>query len=224
MPRPVRLTKSLGAADANGIALSQTPLAGGDLTLNGVFASGSPAVAVLDTPRRVLLTFASDETGRVFTVYGYNAVVGGSLISETVAGTATTASTTLDFGRVTRVTVDAATAGAVEVGTNGVGATPWQMVDWNLDPTKQVIAVDVTGTVDYTVQYTYDDIMGEYQGLNWVPGYPTKIWDDAVVVNESADAEATYDYPITAWRVQINSGDGELRIVGVQAGVGGIAS
>lgn len=224
MPRPVRFTKALVAADDNNVCASQTPLAAGNLTLNGVAASGSPAVAVLDTARQILFTFAADETGRVFVVYGFDKPEGGNLIQETVAGTAATAVTTLGFGRITRISVDAATAGALIVGTNGVGWTPWQLVDWNLDPTNQSIAVDVTGTVNYTVQYTYDDILGAYDGQgNWSNAYPAKIFDD-VAGAQTADGVFTYNNPILAWRVQINSGTGSLAIVGIQAGVGGVGS
>lgn len=225
MPRPVRITKTLVAADDNNVCLSQTPLAAGDLTLNGVAASGSPAVAVLDTSRQILFTFAADETGRVFTLYGFDKPEGGTQISEVVDGTATTAVTTLGFGRITQISVDAATAGALIVGTNGVGWTPWQLVDWNLDPTNLSIAVDVVGTVNYTIQYTYDDIMGAYDGQgNWANAYPTKIWDDTTWAAASTDGVATYNTPIVAWRVQINSGTGSLRITGVQSGVGGVGS
>lgn len=225
MPRPVRLTKSLASADADGVCLSQTPLAAGNLTLNGVFASGSPAVAVLDTPRRVLFTFAADETGHTFVVYGTNAVSGGSPIQETVAGTtAGTVATTLDFGTVTRISIDAAATGAMTVGTNGVGATAWQLIDNYLDPTNARISIDVVGTVNYTLQYTDDDIMGSWNGGLWVQGYPTKIWDDPIVAAVTTDQVAVQSNPAGAWRVQINSGTGTLRIVGTQAGVGGVGS
>lgn len=224
MPRPVRLTKSLITASANNICASQTPLAGGNLTLNGSTAAGSPAVATLDSIRRVLFTFAGDETGRTFVVYGFNAVSGGSPIQETVAGTTPgTVATTQDFGQITRISVDAATAGALTVGTNGVGATPWFLVDNYLDPTNMRISIDVTGTVNYTLQYTDDDIMGSFTP-NYVAGLPTKIWDDPIVASVTDDRVAAPNTPVGAWRVQINSGTGSLRIVGVQAGIGGIGS
>jgi hypothetical protein len=223
MPRPVRLTKSLATADADNVCLSQTPLAAGNLTLNGVAAAGSPAVATLDTARQVLFTFAADETGRTFTVRGFNAPSGGGYQEEVVAGTATTAVTTLGFGQITEIEVDAATAGALTVGTNGVGWTPWQLIDWNLDPTSLRISIGVTGTVNFTVQFTDDDFMGEYVGGNWVQGYPTKIWDDPMGA-QTADYTVAVTTPYVGWRVQVNSGTGELRITGVQAGVGGVGS
>lgn len=219
--RPVRITKSLAAADDDIIAASQTPAGAGDLTLVS-------SIVTLDTPRRVLLTFAGNEAGKTFVVYGYATIAGTSVpISESVAGTGIgTTSTTLDFGQVTRVSISAAAAGAIKVGTSGVGSTPWVMVDYHLDPTQQSIAVDVTGTVNYTVQYTYDGIMGAYSPSSgvWADSSITKIFDDSILAAVTADGETTYDNPITAWRVTINSGTGSLAITGIQAGVGGIGS
>lgn len=226
--RPVRFSKSLTAADDDNISLSQTPSAAGNLTLNGVAAAGSPAVATLDSARRVILTFAADETGHTFVVYGYRSTTQqSSPISETIAGTtAGIVPTTLDFGQVTRVSISAAATGAIKVGTNGVGSTHWVMLDYDLDPTQQTIAVDVTGTVNYTVQYTYDDIMGAYAPSSgqWANASVTKIWDDSVLAAATADGETAYDNPISAWRVTINSGTGSLAITGIQSGVGGIAA
>lgn len=225
MPRPVQITKALASASANAICLSQTPLAAGNLTLNGAAASGSPAVAVLDTSRQILFTFAADETGRVFTVYGFDKPEGGSQIQEAVAGAAATAVTTLGFGRITRIAADAATAGALTVGTNGVGWTPWQLIDWNLDPTMLKISCDIrSGSVNFTVQFTDDNFLGEYDGQgNWSNTYPTKVWDD-VAGAKSADYAMSLDTPYRGWRVQINSGTGTLVTTAIQSGVGGVGS
>lgn len=228
--RPVRITKALAAADDDNISLSQTPSGAGDLTLNGAAAVGSPAVAVLDTPRRVLLTFAADETGHTFVVYGYRSTTQqSSPISESVAGTtAGTVATTQDFGQVTRISISAAATGAIKVGTNGVGSTHWVMVDYQLDPTSLAIAVDVSGVVNYTVQYTYDDIMGAYAPSSsvWADSSITKVWDDTNLASVTSDGRTTVSGPVTAWRVTVNSSTspGSLAITGIQSGVGGIAS
>lgn len=227
--RPVRITKALAAADDDCIALSQTPAGAGDLTLAGA-AVNSAGVAVLDTPRRVLLTFAASEVGHTFVLYGYATIAGTSVaISETIAGTGIgTVQSTLDFGQVTRVSISAAATGAIKVGTSGVGSTPWVQVDWDLDPSNLVIAVDVSGTVNYTVQYTYDDIMGYYEPSSgsWNNASVTKIYDDPVLAAATADGETAYDNPINAWRVTVNSSTapGSLSITGIQAGVGGLGS
>lgn len=224
--RPIRITKALVAASANNIATTQTPGAAGALTLNGSTVVGG--AAILDSPRRVLLTFAADETGHNFVITGNQRVDGtGNVISETIAGTGIgTVASLKDYGRITSITINAAATGAIIAGTNTVGSTQWFQVDWDLDPSNLTVSVDVTGTLNYTVQYTYDDIMGEYSASSgqWQNNFPTKIYDDAVLAAQTADGETTYDNPINAWRVTINSGTGTAAITGIQAGVGGIAS
>src|SRR6185437_3174379 len=118
--RPVTISKTLAAASANNIALSQSPAGAGNLTLNG--AAVAAGVATLDTQRRVLITSAGTDTGITFTVYGGNQ--SGSAISETVAGGSLgiPVSTTQDFLTVTRVAASGASASTVTVGTSGVGS------------------------------------------------------------------------------------------------------
>ncbi len=231
--RPVRITKALATASTNNICLSQTPAGAGDLVLTGsALYSTALAICVMDSPRVVLFTFAGDEHTKTFVVYGNTRIDGtGNSIQETLTGVpsgAGTASTTLNFGQVSRISVSAATAGALTVGTSGVGSTEWQLVDTYLDPTSLSIAVDVTGTVNYTVQYTYDNIMGEYDaaGGQWANTYPTKIWNDTTLNAVTTDGVANVPTPLTAWRVLINSSTspGAITVTAIQAGVGGIAS
>lgn len=212
MAVPVQVTKSLAAASTNNICTSQTPTGGGNLTLNG--STVVNGVAVLDTARHVLLSFAADETGRTFVVYGTSD--GSSPVKETVAGAASTASTTMNFKTVTRITIDDASAGAITVGTNGVGATAWYIVNYHVVPINLSIACIVTGTINYSVQYTYDNF--------WTPdsnGYAPSVTavDDGTVASKTATAVATMTSPVTGWRVLVNSGTGSLAITGTQAGI-----
>jgi len=94
--QPISVTAgSLPIADANAIALAATLGAAGDLTL-----TSTPYT--LDPPRRVTVTSAGNDSGLTFVVYG--TTYGGASISESIAGTnAGTATTTLDFATVTRI-------------------------------------------------------------------------------------------------------------------------
>jgi len=115
--------------DANGIAESQTPAAGGvqELTLDGALVTGAGS-ALLDPSygQYVTIDAAGVETARTFTITGtpFPQVKGigkGGSVSETITGPGaglTTIGSTL-FSRVTSVTVDDDTAGAVTVGVNG---------------------------------------------------------------------------------------------------------
>lgn len=212
MSQPRYLTKSLTAGSATAISASQTPLAGGNLLINGSLASGG--VATLSSQRQVLLTFAADETGRTFVVYGTDDQ--GIAIQETVAGAAATATTALNYKTVTRISIDAASAGAITVGTNGVGATPWQIVNTNISPVNLGIGVAITGTVNFSVQYTYDDPSGTYP--NPVASSPTA-WPLTALASKSANTDSSITFPIAAYRLLINSGTGVATASVIQSGI-----
>ncbi len=209
---PRYLTKSLIAANDAVIAASQTPGAAGDLTL-----VSSPVV--LDTGRQVILTFAANETGHNFTIYGYENTDGtGALISEVIAGTtAGVVTSTRMYGRVTRIAISAAATGAVKAGTNTVGATPWLNADYQIKPFELDVAVVVTGTVNYSVQYTYDDFSTVVP--NTGQGAVPTAFTDQILSGVTANGETTFNFPITGFRVLINSGTGSLAIKSIQAGI-----
>lgn len=223
MARPVRITKALTAASVNNVAQSQTPGAAGNLTLNGSAVTGG--VAIFDTPRRVLITPAGNETGKTITVYGNQRTDGkGNDIQEVVAGTNAVAVATLqDFGRVTRIAVSAAFAGAVQVGTNTTGSTPWQQVNWNLPVQHLSVNVDVTGTVTYSLEYTYDDVSGSYDPVSGVWNNAAlstlQVLTDTLMSAKTADSETTFDEPISAWRITITAGTGSIAVTGIQSGI-----
>lgn len=224
-PRPY--VKTLAASSANNICLSQTPGAAGNLTINGSTASGG--VATLDTQRQVLFTFAANETGHTFVVYGQSQ--SGGALQESVAGTtAGTVATTQNFYKVTRISISAAATGAITVGTNGVGATEWKIVNWHSAPENVNLSVVVSGTVNYTVQYTYDDPSGTYPSPTAVTtsGYvgPTGVliafptaWSIAGLTNLAANADAISSLSVAAYRLLINSGTGTATLTIQQAGI-----
>lgn len=107
----VRTYVSLGspvAADPDGLVESVTPAAGGVQSLTLVAND-------LDVPRNVTVTSAADETARTFTVTGVD-VYGHKLVEEIAGANAGAAVGDKAFARVSSVTVDDNTAGAVTVG------------------------------------------------------------------------------------------------------------
>lgn len=158
------------AADADGVAASQTPAAGGvqSLTINGALASGG--VATLDIPRQVAVTSAADDSGRLFVIVGTNSR--GNRIVESIPGANAGASSTVKaFKTVIEVRVDGDTAGAVTVGTTTIVSTEWLPLDY-LQPDFEVgLALNIptgTGTPSFTAQLTKTNLLS-YQGNNPVP-------------------------------------------------------
>ena len=202
-----RFDYSLEAADANAIAESQTPAGAGALTLDGVAVSDG--VATLDVQRRVLITCAGNDAGRTFTIVGTDDA--GYALSEAVSGAdADTSSSTLDFRTVTSVTVDAATAGAIEVGTSGVGASRMRVMNLYQEPFNVSLGTTVDGTVNYTIQYSLDDPFGSRNAMTWLAVTALTGKTDAQVSN--------FSYPVTAVRTLINSGTGTVRLRILQGG------
>ena len=204
-----RFDYALAAADADGVCESQTPSAGGEqaLTIDGALAADG--VATFDAQRRVIITSAGDDTARTFTVTGTDDA--GYVITEAIAGADTdVASSTLDFRRVTSVVVDDDTAAAVEVGTSTVGASRMRVMNLYQEPFNVSVGVTVEGTVDYTVQHSFDDPFGPRNDMEW--------FDHVDLVGETGDADGNYAFPVPALRVLINSGTGAIRVRFIQGG------
>lgn len=205
--RPTTITVGpLAAASANNIALSQTPT--GAVTLNGSTVVGG--VAILDQPRRVLVTTAGNETGKTITITGTD--WNSNTVSETVAApNVGTVATNVDFRTVTAITISAAAAGAITVGTNGVASSRWMTLD-SFAPAQVSLQCTVTGTVNYTVQQT---LQSPNDVTNLVAP-ASVVWvnsNDANVVNTALTAQSNYAYAPVMVKVTLNSGAGTVSMV-----------
>lgn len=213
----------LAAASSNNIALSQTTGGAANLNINGALASGG--VATLDTPRRVLITSAGNDSGITFTVTGTNHT--GNPIRETVTGANTSSVYTLqDFATVTRIATSGATAGNVTVGTNGVASSPWKVITFEFGSTNLAFGVTVSGTTNYSIEYTYDNPnnnQANMQGQGNGGSYPTPptAWALAALSNKTANADGSIGTPIYAWRLTLNSqtNPGFATATGIQSGI-----
>ena len=151
--RPVTVTVGpLVAASANNIALTQTPTSA--VTLNGTLVTGG--VAVLDTPRRILITTTGNESAKTFTIVGTD--VNGQTQTELLTGVTSggTGYSNVDFKTVTSITMSAAAAAALTVGTNTIASSAWVRLD-DYAPAPVAIQSVVTGTVSFNIETTMQD-------------------------------------------------------------------
>lgn len=199
----------LDAASDNNIATNQTPGAAGNLTLNGVNVSGG--IATTDShgnARQILFTSAGDESGKTITVTGRLSATGG-LVSETVTGPNTTATTVNYFVTVTQIAVSAAFGGNVKAGTNGVGASPWKAFDRKANPGNAGLATLLkTGAANWTVEVTYHDIFD--------PAVIPVPLSQATIAAKSSSIDAAQTWPVAALRLKINSGTGTVTTIVLQ--------
>lgn len=214
-------TKSLAAAVANNICASQSGSAGTPLTINGsAAANGVATIDSVSSPNNVgalgrQVTIAYTGTDTSFVIKGTNA--SGNNITDTAVGNAGVAVSNLSFVTVTNITPVGGSLTGVTAGTNGVGASPWWMVNWRgYSPTNVSMAIElIAGAINYTIQYSYDD-------PNFLPpnvNFPAP-FNDAVLVSQTATASGLQINPIKAIRLLINSGTGAIRARFTQAGIG----
>jgi hypothetical protein len=214
---PVIITKSLAAASANNVCLSQTLAAGGALTINGAAAAGG--VATLDTQRRVIITSAGNDSAVTFTVYGTNDA-GGSISDSFLGANVGAAVSNRDFRTVTRITASAPTS-AITVGTNATGSTQWFMPNYHVTPFVLDIESVVSGTVTYSIETTLDDYFtppGQLQAQ--VRGYTGIVLARPTTVTaSSASSSLVITAPCRGWRATITAGAGSVSIEALQAGI-----
>lgn len=220
-PSVVSLQLAVGVATA--VALAQTPAAAGALILNGTKVAGG--VATFDIARRVLVTSANGaDSGLIVTINGTNA--SGAPITDTVTVVGgSTAYSTLDFLTVTSVTISAASAGNISVGTNNVASTPWVLDNflvqsWNLSVACRL----VSGAATYTVEHTYDDPNTSstlYSSMEPASFQPPFAWANPTLQNFTVSGEFQYDsWPIMAHRLTITAGQGKVVMQTIQSGLG----
>lgn len=232
MSNPSVATIQLTAGVANGIALAQQPAAAGNLTLNGSLVTSGVAnlVSTGATGRRVVVASTGNDANITFTVTGTNQ--SGAPISSPLTGVTSTNSvyTALDFATVTQIASSGATAGNITAGTNSVASTPW-ILDNFLAPTWNlaVAASIASGAGTYTIEHTYDDpnegppsLTVNPQQFSMTPaGYvPPKAWPNANLVNQSAQGEYQYTFPIMAHRLTVLTGTALFVLQSIQSGIG----
>jgi hypothetical protein len=95
------------------------------------------------------------------------------------------------------------------VSQTGAGSTSALVMNTNTTPFNVGFGVIVTGTVNYTVQHTFDD---PYSGFStWFP-HPT-------IASQAASADGNYAFPVTGIRLTVNSGGGTATLKLIQAGI-----
>jgi hypothetical protein len=200
----------LATAGATKISTVQAYAAAGDLVLDGTLVTSG--VATLDKPRRVLITSTGTDTGKTFTIYGTNHE--GNAISEALTGgsSGSPVYSTLDYATVNRVSISAAAAANVSVGTNGVASSKPIFLD-HYGYSQVALQLDVTGTVNYTVQQTLDNPnLDAVSDVIWIDHGDTNL------VGVASSAQGNYAFLPRCCRVTLNSGTGSVKMTVIQAG------
>ena len=95
------------------------------------------------------------------------------------------------------------------VSKTGTGSSSAIVMNTNISPFNVGFGVIVDGTVNYTVQHTFDDPAVGF--TTWF-SHPT-------IASLAANADGNYAFPVTGIKVLVNSGSGTAQLKLVQAGI-----
>lgn len=95
------------------------------------------------------------------------------------------------------------------VSKTGTGSTDAVVINTNISPVNIGFGIVVTGTVNYSVQFSFDD-----------PAVGFTTWfDDATLTSKTGNEDGSINFPITGLKVLVNSGSGTVTMNVVQAGI-----
>lgn len=211
MARPKSITLSPTATDADGIAQSQTPAAGGvqSLTINGALASGG--TVTFSQPQHVTITSVADESARTFTVTGTDRYA-APLTEEITGANAGVAVGAANFATVTGITTDNDTTGAVTAGVNGTCESQWVILNYRNSTVGTHFSGELSSgaTMTFMVQHTLNDPFD--------PAFSETSATAFDGASATANQLGTHTLPVTAIRLRITaytSGTVTFRIVQV---------
>jgi hypothetical protein len=96
------------------------------------------------------------------------------------------------------------------ISQTGSGESNWVPLDTYKNPFNVSLAVVVTGTVNYTVQHTLDNVQD-------AAVTPTA-FDHEYLTGLAASQDGNYAFPVRAVRIKVNSGSGTAALTIQQAG------
>lgn len=200
--RPKEITYDPALGDADGLA-DGVDSTGSSVALTGALTSGGSFTSADGMGRIIIIKDAStvDQSGATFTVTGTDP--NGNSQSEAITGptSGATVASTKYFKTVTSIAIASpAEACTVDVGTRDATSTAaGQIIPLNYyDDIAATIAVDVSGTVNFTVQETFDSVLDTTgQSANWA--------NISALASKTADTTSTASVHASAVRVLITS-------------------
>lgn len=202
--RRIEINMDLADVDDDGVFQNQTLGGAGNFTLNGAEVVSAEWV----TPDLFAKQIGFASTGNIsavnFTIFGYEDRNKTIPISETIAGpNNNTVETTNYFYSIQSISASGVVgtntkAGAVNKAISQIIPTKRTYSDRN---ERQIgLSFIVTGTIDYTVQQTNDNIQSlTNRNFNWLDH------DDSDLVNAAISKNGNYIAIPQAMRVKINS-------------------
>jgi len=199
MPKPMIIDLDLADADANSVFKDQTLGGAGNFTLDGVDVTDGVWTSPDGFAHQISFESSANLSALTFTITGYTDSAQNNLTTEDVTGpNATTVESTKYFYSITQISSDGAVGTNCESGFVDEAVTDALPLNWRGGIAS--VNIDVTGTIDLTVENTFDDIQNlDDLDFNW------QDCPSADLVNVTTSANEAYEGLPQALRVKVNS-------------------
>ena len=102
---------------------------------------------------------------------------------------------------------------SIVISKTGTGSSSIAPLDTYRNPFNIGMGIVVSGTVNYTIQHTFDDVFDSAVTPVWF-SHPT-------LASLTANADGNYAFPVRAIKILVNSGSGTATATIIQAGMPG---
>lgn len=197
--RPMILNIDLATIDVDGIFENQTLVGAGDVSLDGAEVVNGEWVTPDGLAHKFSIDSAGDVSGVTFTITGYSDADKHNLITDTITGVTTTAvESTKYFYSITSIAADGAVGSNIFGGIVDEAISKVIPLNWRGGVTS--VNLDITGTMDVTLQNTFDNIQVLSDlDFNWQNSPSSNF------VNATSSTNDAYDGLPRALRLKINS-------------------
>lgn len=176
-------------ASATAVAAAQATTINVPMTLTAAAGTGIDTAGL---GRKISIVSTGADGTIVFTVVGTD--INGIAKTETITGVTTTPVVSTNYyNLISSITPSATTANLISVGTNGLIETPVLPQNFYVR-TAIAVKVNITGTINYTVQECFEDIL------------------KPVNMGGTQTTDAIFDNAVTALTAKTANAYGQLRI------------
>lgn len=197
--RPIIIDLDLATVDPNSVFEDQTLGGAGNFTLDGADVTDGVWTSPDGFAHQISFESSANLSALTFTITGYTDSKKHNLVTENVTGpNATTVESTGYFYAITQIASDGAVGTNVECGFVDEAVTDALPLDWRSGVAS--VNIDVTGTLDLTIQNTFDNIQNlDDLDFNWQDAPSTDL------VNITSSVNEAYEGLPRALRVKVNS-------------------
>tara|TARA_R110000796_G_scaffold87063_1_gene188168 strand:- start:2826 stop:3458 length:633 start_codon:yes stop_codon:yes gene_type:complete len=190
----------LDTVDVNNVFEDQQLVGAGDFTLDGAGVTSGVWTSGDGFAKIISFESSANLSAVTLTITGFSDINKNHAITEDLlAPNATTTESTKYFAVITQIAADGAIGTNIESGFSDEAVSQIVALNWRASPFVVGIGAVVTGTINYTLQHSFDDPQLGAEAMTWFD------YDISDMASATATADGNYSASVLATRQKVNS-------------------